>query len=32
MLPGFATPGFASYAEVLRPGRVELGDEAALLP
>jgi len=32
MMPGYATPGFASYAEVLRPGRVAVGDEVALLP
>jgi len=32
LIPGYATPGFASYAEVLRPGRVALGDEVALLP
>ncbi len=26
MLPGFATPGFATYAEVIEPGIVRLGD------
>ncbi len=31
MMPGYATPGFASYAEVLRPGRVRVGDEVVLL-
>ncbi|MGE3774323.1 MAG: MOSC domain-containing protein [Gammaproteobacteria bacterium] len=32
MMPGYATPGFASYAEVLRPGRVRVGDGVELLP
>lgn len=32
MLPGFATPGFASYAEVLRPGKVSVGDGVELMP
>jgi uncharacterized protein YcbX len=31
LLPGYATPGFASYAEVLQPGRVAVGDAVALL-
>ena len=31
MLPDYATPGFATYAEVLEPGRVGVGDEAVLL-
>ncbi|MGE0487281.1 MAG: MOSC domain-containing protein [Gammaproteobacteria bacterium] len=31
LLPGYATPGFASYAEVLKPGRVAVGDVVALL-
>ena len=30
MLPGFATPGFATYAEVLEPGTVQVGDLVAL--
>ena len=32
MLPDYATPGFASYAEVIRPGEVAVGDPVALLP
>lgn len=32
MLPDYATPGFATYAEVLTPGRVAVGDKVALLP
>lgn len=32
MLPGYATPGFATYAEVIEPGRVALGDAVELLP
>lgn len=31
LLPGFSTPGFATYAEVLTPGVVQLGDRVALL-
>ena len=31
MLPGYATPGFATYAEVLEPGKVSLGDPVVLL-
>ena len=30
MLPDYATPGFATYAEVLEPGQVSVGDEAVL--
>jgi len=30
MMPDYATPGFATYAEVLRPGRVAVGDEVRL--
>ncbi|MBK8957813.1 MAG: MOSC domain-containing protein [Proteobacteria bacterium] len=32
MLPGYATPGFATYAEVVKPGRVQVGDKVELLP
>ena len=32
LLPGFSTPGFATYAEVLTPGVVQLGDRVTLLP
>ena len=32
MLPDYATPGFASYCEVIEPGRIKLGDSAELLP
>ena len=32
MLPDYATPGFATYAEVISPGRVAVGDEVSLLP
>lgn len=31
MLPGYATPGFATYAEVLSPGAVSVGDQVELL-
>jgi len=31
MLPGYATPGFATYAEVLEAGRVRVGDTAELI-
>jgi len=31
LLPGYATPGFATYAEVVEPGRVALGDRVELL-
>ncbi len=31
MLPGFATPGFAAYAEVLEPGVARVGDVVELL-
>jgi len=31
LLPGFSTPGFATYAEVVTPGVVELGDSVELL-
>ena len=31
MLPGFATPGFATYAEVIEPGTVRVGDAVELL-
>lgn len=31
MLPGYATPGFATYAEVIEAGEVRVGDEAVLL-
>ena len=31
MLPGFATPGFATYAEVIEPGTVSVGDRVELL-
>ena len=30
LLPDYATPGFASYAEVITPGRVAVGDTVAL--
>lgn len=32
LLPGYATPGFASYAEVIEAGHVRLGDPVELLP
>ena len=32
LIPGYATPGFATYAEVLEPGRVAVGDAVELLP
>jgi uncharacterized protein len=31
MLPDYATPGFATYAEVIETGKVQVGDEVALL-
>lgn len=31
LMPSYATPGFASYAEVLEPGTVRRGDEARLI-
>lgn len=31
MLPDFATPGFATYAEVVEPGKVSLGDPVEVL-
>lgn len=31
-LPGFATPGFAAYAEVLEPGTARIGDAVEFLP
>lgn len=31
LMPGYATPCFASYAEVVQPGRVEVGDRVELL-
>ena len=31
LIPDYATPGFASYAEVISPGRVTVGDAATLL-
>ena len=31
MLPGYATPGFATYAEVIEPGVVKVGDGVELL-
>lgn len=31
MLPGFATPGFAAYAEVIEPGFVRTGDQVEFL-
>ncbi|MGD9602262.1 MAG: MOSC domain-containing protein [Gammaproteobacteria bacterium] len=31
LLPDYATPGFATYAEVITPGRVRVGDRATLL-
>ena len=32
MLPDYATPGFATYAEVITPGKVAIGDPVELLP
>ena len=32
LIPGYATPGFATYAEVLEPGQVAVGDAVELLP
>ncbi len=32
LLPDYATPGFATYADVITPGRVAVGDPVALLP
>jgi uncharacterized protein len=31
LLPGYATPGFATYAEVVEPGPVQVGDAVELL-
>ena len=31
LLPGFSTPGFATYAEVVTPGVVQVGDRVELL-
>ena len=31
LIPDYATPGFASYAEVITPGRVAVGDAVTLL-
>lgn len=31
LLPQYATPGFASYAEVTSPGKVEVGDAVSLI-
>lgn len=31
LLPGYETPGFATYAEVITPGVVKLGDKVELL-
>lgn len=31
LLPGFATPGFATYAEVLEPGKVSVNDRVSLV-
>lgn len=31
LLPQYATPGFASYAEVISPGTVEVGDGVSLI-
>ncbi|MCB1746021.1 MAG: MOSC domain-containing protein [Gammaproteobacteria bacterium] len=31
LLPGYATPGFATYAAVVEPGRVRVGDRVELL-
>lgn len=30
LMPSYSTPGFASYAEVLKPGRVAVGDAVTL--
>jgi uncharacterized protein YcbX len=32
LMPSYSTPGFASYAEVLEPGRVAVGDPVSLAP
>ena len=32
LLPGYATPGFATYAEVVVPGTVRVGDSVELMP
>jgi uncharacterized protein YcbX len=32
LMPGYATPGFATYAEVVTPGLVRTGDTVELLP
>jgi len=29
-MPDYATPGFASYAEVVTPGRIRTGDPVTL--
>jgi len=31
LMPSYSTPGFASYAEVLEPGRIAVGDPVTLL-
>ena len=31
LLPGYATPGFATYAEVVEPGPVQVGDAVELI-
>ncbi|MEM7469305.1 MAG: hypothetical protein AAF387_20810 [Pseudomonadota bacterium] len=31
MIPDYATPGFATYAEVIEPGKVLVGDEVRLV-
>ncbi|MEQ9058452.1 MAG: MOSC domain-containing protein [Gammaproteobacteria bacterium] len=31
LLPGYATPGFATYAAVVEPGRVQVGDRVELV-
>ena len=31
LIPDYATPGFATYAEVLQPGRVAVGDSADVI-
>jgi hypothetical protein len=30
LIPGYATPGFASYAEVIEPGAVACGDRVSI--
>lgn len=32
LIPGYATPGLATYAEVLEPGQVAVGDAVELAP